>query len=68
MRTIQTIATRVSRMAPSGRMLADDNWRRRHHTLLAILWLHAPGGGASADAGMALRRLADSTTAIPRGG
>ena len=28
---------------PHGRTLPEDVWRRRHHALLAILWLHAVG-------------------------
>jgi PAS domain S-box-containing protein len=27
---------------PSGRSLPDEVWARRHHALLAVVWLHAP--------------------------
>jgi PAS domain S-box-containing protein len=27
---------------PTGRSLPDDVWARRHHALLAVVWLHAP--------------------------
>jgi PAS domain S-box-containing protein len=34
---------RVGSVLPRGQTLPDDAWRRRHHALLAILWLHVIG-------------------------
>ena len=31
------------RVLPEGRPLPDDVWQRRHHVILALLWLHAVG-------------------------
>jgi PAS domain S-box-containing protein len=36
-------AERVASVLPRGQTLPDDAWRRRHHALLAILWLHVVG-------------------------
>lgn len=31
----------IRRLLPRGSSLPEDVWRRRHHTILAILWVHA---------------------------
>jgi PAS domain S-box-containing protein len=33
---------RLTASLPHGQTLPEDEWRRRHHALLAILWLHVP--------------------------
>ena len=33
---------RVAAQLPQGRLLPDAVWRRRHHTITVLLWLHVP--------------------------
>jgi diguanylate cyclase (GGDEF)-like protein/PAS domain S-box-containing protein len=35
------LVMRVRSVLPEGRTLPDRTWRRRHHALLTLLWLHA---------------------------
>ncbi|HEX2266749.1 MAG TPA: PAS domain-containing sensor histidine kinase [Actinomycetota bacterium] len=42
-RTLVEAGARIRQALPQGRTLPPDVWRRRHRTMLAILWLHAPG-------------------------
>jgi diguanylate cyclase (GGDEF)-like protein len=39
--TFQRLLRDLGRVVPEGRSLPDDVWRRRHHGILLVLWLHA---------------------------
>ena len=41
-RLIRGSARRVVAQLPQGRLLPDAVWRRRHHTITVLLWLHVP--------------------------
>lgn len=40
---MRTVASRLRAVLPKGRPLPDGAWRRRHRTILIMLWLHAAG-------------------------
>jgi diguanylate cyclase (GGDEF)-like protein len=41
-RLIRGTTRRLASQLPQGRLLPDDVWRRRHHTITVLLWLHVP--------------------------
>lgn len=41
-RRLHGYVSRITAQLPRGRLLPDATWRRRHHTITALLWLHVP--------------------------
>jgi diguanylate cyclase (GGDEF)-like protein len=41
-RLVRGYARRVATQLPQGRLLPDAVWRRRHHSITVLLWLHVP--------------------------
>lgn len=41
-RRVRGYTRRIANQLPRGRLLPDATWKRRHHTITALLWLHVP--------------------------
>jgi diguanylate cyclase (GGDEF)-like protein/PAS domain S-box-containing protein len=40
---LRSLAHRIREALPRGRLLSEEEWKRRHHWITALVWLHAVG-------------------------
>jgi diguanylate cyclase (GGDEF)-like protein len=66
-----SIAAAARRVAPQGRILPDEVWRRRHRIIVALCWLHVPAiaifgvmTGSSLDHSLAEASIVALTSAL----